>query len=601
MPFKFSDLVMLRLGGTKDSAALSSIGAGALLSNPLLGLPPVAGVLGGAALASWGGVKLANRVAEALSMGVFDLKDEDGLKMNSSALPPHDPNGVHMGYLADTGEGLVIPQEAWTRHLSVIGMTGVGKTVLANWLMFQQVMRGGGLMFIDGKVDADNVTFMRAMCAVAGREDDLLILSPGDPDNSNTYNPFLFGDPDEIGARVLALIPTSENNAGTDHYRSSAASAMTNFIGGLKATGHAYNALDIATALQSDEVMAAIRKKMTKNQRLTDLFDQWYQQFTVKGKDGSSTDSVDMRKVKELLGGVTGKIFQFGSGDFGKICNTYTPDIILEDVILQNKILYVGLPALGKKESAGAFGRMLIGDLRTATARIQKLPKEKRPNPSFFAFLDEAGSYLTDAAETLVEQARSASVTLCPAVQSKANYDSVSKNFTGKMSGNSLVRCFFKTNESETMKWIEEMGGEEKVSEYTINFSETQSQSSASISSGKIRGDTSASGFSFSERQVDVKRIPASSVGALGQGECIVQYDGSKIYHIKIPFLSFDNDFLKSLGPVQINRPRAKKGLPGLNAYQIAVDILANRKGKSKKSAGKHTESASTSEDQPSS
>lgn len=569
---KLHELMRLRLGGTMDNAALSAIGGASLVAHPALSLTigPVAGV----AMSALGGGMLADRLVSTIKLDVFENRDEESITINSSQ-PPKCEDGMHIGYLADTGEPLVIPTDAWTRHVSIIGMTGVGKTVLANWLMFQQVMRGGGLMFVDGKVDADNVAFMRAMCAAAGREHDLLILNPGEPENSNTYNPFLHGDPDEIAARTLALVPTSENNPGTDYYRSQAVQSMTNFIGGLKATGRAYNALDIALALQSDEVMRKIIAMMNPNDVSTDYFVQWYDQFTLYGKDGRAS-GIDMKKMRDTLGGIIGKIYQFGTGNFAKICNAYNPEIVLEDVILQNKILYVALPTLGRREAAMQFGRLLIGDLRSATARIQGLPKHRRPNPSFLAFLDEAGSYLTQAADTLIEQARSAGVTLCPAVQTKANYDAISVEFRSKMSGNSLTRMYFKTNEPETASWIEEMCGMEDVVEYSLNESRGVSRSSASISTGKIRGDSESSNVSVSQSRTKVPRVSASMIGALGQGECIVQYDGSRIYHVKIPFIDFDPSLKKALGPVQINRQRVK-GVPGINAFRLAKEAVGNR------------------------
>lgn len=581
MPLKFTDLLRLRLGGTRDNAALSAIGASALVTNPMLGLTPFLGAGIGGAMAAAGGVALADRLADVLTMDVFEKRDPDEIQINSSEPPKIDGDGVHLGYLADTGEPLVLPLDAWRRHVTILGMTGVGKTVVANWLMFQQVIRGGGLMFIDGKVDADNVAFMRAMCAAAGREHDLLILNPGVPEHSNTYNPFLHGDADEVAARCLALIPSSENNPGTDYYRSAAAQSLTTVIGAFQATGRAYNPLDIATALQNDKVMMRVREMMDDNSHHTKQFDQWYERFAMFDKAGNHI-GIDVKKMNDTLGGIVGKIFQFGVGNFGKICNTYSPDIVLEDVILQNKILYVALPTLGKKEAAGQFGKLLVGDLRSATARIQSMPKEKRPNPSFFAFLDEAGSYLTAAASTLAEQARSAGVTLAPAVQTRANYEEISKEFRAQMSGNSLTRVFFKTNEPDTAKWMEEMIGVETQIQHSLSAGKSSSSSSASISSGKIRGDSEGGSVSYSESMKEVARVSASDIGKLGQGECIVQYDGNKIYHVKVPFLDFSDELKAELGPVQINRPR-HRNVQGLNAFAIADGIVSQRR---KKNAG---------------
>src|SRR6185312_14936351 len=107
----------------------------------------------------------------------------------------------------------------WLRHAMIVGQSGFGKTVLGEWLMVQQIHAGGGLMWIDGKLDPANLEKLWQMAYWCGRAADVLVINPGEPSKSNTYNPLLDGDPDEIAARCVSLIPTAENNAGADYYR----------------------------------------------------------------------------------------------------------------------------------------------------------------------------------------------------------------------------------------------------------------------------------------------------------------------------------------------------------------------------------------------
>ena len=83
-----------------------------------------------------------------------------------------------------------------------------------------------GLAFIDGKLAGDEIETIYQYCCWAGREQDLLILNPGTPSMSNTYNPILRGDPDEVASRILSIIPSTENNPGADHYKQSANRAL---------------------------------------------------------------------------------------------------------------------------------------------------------------------------------------------------------------------------------------------------------------------------------------------------------------------------------------------------------------------------------------
>jgi hypothetical protein len=49
----------------------------------------------------------------------------------------------------------------------------------------------------------------------------------------------------------------------------------------------------------------------------------------------------------------------------------------------------------------------------------------------------------------------------------------------------------------------------------------------------------------------------------LGQGECIVTFDGSKVYHIRVPMLRFSDDVRAAARAAGINhqRPKRQKGL----------------------------------------
>lgn len=102
-------------------------------------------------------------------------------------------DGLLLGFTTDTGQPVRVPDEDFMRHGFILGQSGVGKTVLGKLMMFQQIQRGGGLTFIDGKMNADDIQTIYQYCVWAGREQDLLILNPGNPSLSNTYNPILRG------------------------------------------------------------------------------------------------------------------------------------------------------------------------------------------------------------------------------------------------------------------------------------------------------------------------------------------------------------------------------------------------------------------------
>jgi intracellular multiplication protein IcmO len=180
-----------KIGGSFDTLALSAVGAGAVLSAPYFSSIPTAVPMAfGAAGSAW----LGNRV--------FDFWRQQNLLESKisieSAAALTRPDGLLLGYTTDTGKPVYLPDEDLMRHGFIGGQSGVGKTVLGRLLMFQQIQRGGGLAFIDGKLTAEDIQTMYQYCCWAGREQDFLVLNPGNPAMSNTYNPILRGDPDEV-------------------------------------------------------------------------------------------------------------------------------------------------------------------------------------------------------------------------------------------------------------------------------------------------------------------------------------------------------------------------------------------------------------------
>lgn len=536
-------------GGFADNLALSALSASAFAAHPAI-LSGATGGLVGAGLAAAGGAWAAHRVASVGYRSVFDFSS---VRINSDEVPAVSPGeGIILGYTVDTGEPLIVPWDDWMRHCLVVGQSGVGKTVFGEWVLAQQIANGGGLLWIDGKLDPDNLYKLDAMCAWSGRRSDLLVINAGDPNLTNSYNPILYGDADEVSSRVLSLIPSSESNPGTDYYRQAANQGVTTLVDAIQRAGLAYNFMDLSILLQNQRALSMLENLVPvgPESKALKLF---LGQFTQTNKDGMT--SIDMKRLKETFGGIGGRLHMFGSGNFGRITSTYSPDVNLYEAIRQNKIIYVMLPTMGKKEAASNFGKMMLGDLRSAIAKVQSLPKDDRPWPPFLNFSDEFGSYVTQAADRPFEQGRSAQVVMMPAFQTMANLDAVSEELREMVLGNTWNKVFFKVGTDDTAQKIVELIGKERRVALTVSIS--GGHSVRHDATGSAPKDASGSdSFGLTERTEEVEKVSADMLKKLGKGEAIVTYGGSKVYHIKIPALSFDKAFLDEIGPFSINKKR---------------------------------------------
>jgi len=564
----FRDVDDVNFGGSLDALALLVVITGGFATLPsLYGFTPFALVFGGA-VAALGGLRFGWRIGAKLRLthgGDFDI--------NSHSPPPVEPGDIRLGFVAHSMQELSVTQKAWKQHAMVVGKSGVGKTVMGSWLMMQQIAAGGGLLWIDGKLDPDNIEMLHHMCCWAGRGDDLLIVNPGTPSESNSYNPLLAGDADEIASRLGALLPEAAANAAADYYRSTAINAIASIVAATRAAGYAITFEDMGILLTRPSalewLLAELRKKGRAEQAMQ--FGLFLDQLRQRDRK-TGADVLDQDGLRKMFGGLGARLGQFSGGDFGAVMNTYAPEAQMKEVVRQGRVLYLALPTMGKGEAASALGKIVIGDFRSTVAAIQKLPKSERPQRPFLGFFDEAGSYVTQAWSRMFEQARSANLVMCPAFQTKGNLGVLGDELRGMVSGNTDTKIFFRPGEPETEAWCADMIGKETQAVHTHGESEGASARGVSIHE-RGRGVTDSQSASRSaSHSVTLRKdyaVSADELKKLGEGECVVSLGGHRIYHVLVPRITFDDDFAERAGSFRPRHPAHVQTPDGLEPLRI--------------------------------
>lgn len=541
---------MRSLIGREDFWPIAApMAAGVAASHPLFaGLGPAAAA---AVAGSYGAYRFVQDELTRRSSRVDEESNEKFVLPSDEIFPEaFGMDGLRIGYTKDRHLPLDIGNSELQQHVAIIGQSGVGKTVLGTNLLWQQTARGGGWLFIDAKLDAETRDQLAYMARVHGREDEFYVINVDDPANSHTYNPLLFGDPDEIASRLLNLIPSSENNAGTDYYKQSAAFALQVLIGALQAAKKRYTFMDLAIMLQSAAAISEVEYMVPKDSPAFMVLQVFLDTFKKKDKNGIS---VDVEQLKKMLGGMAWRIAQFAQGKFGQVFNVTAPDVILSDIVRHNKMCYVMLPTMGKDAAALNMGKMILSDLRSAVAIIQGLPKIERPNPPFIAFCDEMGSYcqgMTGLAR-LFEQARSARIQMMPAFQTMANLAAVSPEFEEMIIGNTWTKCFFKLGSMDSADKAAELIGKEKKFMYSVSSSSSESASAQALRVTPDSSQSESGGVGQSWRQMEDYRVPTTKLTRLGKGECIV-ISGPRVFHIGTQALKFPDKlpvFKKNVHP----------------------------------------------------
>lgn len=548
----------LGLGGPVDTASALSLGLGATLSSPFFAGSVPALVPFGAALA--GSTHLARRILNPWKRH-FHLNSS--IDVRSSPAPVHGTSGLMVGYATDTGEPIIIDDDNLFRHVWIVGQSGVGKTVAGSLMMFQQIQRGGGVLFVDGKLDEDNILTLYQFCKWAGRAHEFFVLNPGNPALSNTYNPILEGDPDEVAARLLSLIPSTESSAGADYYKQSSNQALVTIISACQKTGLAYNFYDLAVLLNNaralEELQATLVNRFPRSDEARNLrlFLDNYRHPSNDPKN-PLRGQIDVKKMKDVLGGMVGRLFTFGTNQFGEVMNTYKPDVRLYEAIKGNKIVYVALPTMGKDVAASNFGKMVLGDFRTAVSWLQA-NRADRPKIPYMCFFDEAGSYVNESWARIFEQARSAGIFLCPAVQTESNFKAISEDFAEMVTGNTTTKLFFRIGSQATAESAADLIGKHLTVRRSMTASDSASKSQDALRAapGATTGDSS--GESYAEREEEVHRVTPDQLKALDKGEGVMLYEGKHVYNLRIPLVSITPEMKQKIGPIRINKPRFYK------------------------------------------
>jgi intracellular multiplication protein IcmO len=534
--------------------------AGLAVSHPYFASTPIA-----AALAALGGVGTYNYMAVEAKRRMHLVNEDVSEKFILRSDDPWEPSigveGLRLGYTKDRGEPVDIVNDKCMRHLAIIGQSGVGKTVLGMNLLWQQTARGGGWLFIDAKLDKDTRDQLAYMTQVFGREDEFYVMNVDDPDNSNTYNPLLNGDPDEVASRLLNLLPSSDNNPGSDFYKQSANYALTVLVGALQSAKKRYTFMDLAIMLQSAAAIGKVESLVPLDSEAFMVLQVFLDTFKKKDKSGIK---VDTDKLKQILGGMSGRIAQFAQGKFGKVFNTTTPEIDLTDIVKNNKMCYVMLPTMAKGTAALNLGKMVLSDLRTSVAQLQALTKSERPNPPFMVFADEMGSYVMDGIARVFEQARSAGVMMIPAFQTFANLASVSPEFEEMIIGNTFTKVFFKLGSVDSATKAAELIGQENKFQYSVSSSKSESSSAENLRVTPESSSSASGGVGESWRQAEDFRISPDKLMQMGIGECCVKSE-ARVFHISTQAIEFPKvpEFKKNDYPTSMPAGYSALGLDG--------------------------------------
>lgn len=335
-----------------------------------------------------------------------------------------------------------------TMHMHVLGQTGSGKSASVLFVLaLQDVLAGKGVIVIDAKGSSENINVMRNLAALAGRTADLRIFSLTHPEQSHSYNPLWIrprtktdpkgGDPLAVAERVFSVFKPEMTelyykNLGESFFR-----ALITVLHGLvdeDGTSLPFTFRDALECIQRPEQLRwcchhTLERTAARNiqHQLTNLGDKAAQSFM----------------------GLQNMVQRYCDTP---LINATQPDIIIEDVLEKNHIVYFQLPANFYANLTEDIGKIVLQDIQQAGSRRQIFRKTTNQSPVAI-HIDEFSNFATEeSARSIISslnKLRDSNLQFLLAHQITADLEVVAPWFMKAIMGNTRLRLVLAQQDPE--------------------------------------------------------------------------------------------------------------------------------------------------------
>ncbi|MGE5605403.1 MAG: type IV secretory system conjugative DNA transfer family protein [Bacteroidota bacterium] len=335
---------------------------------------------------------------------------------------------IFAGVDTDTQKPLYLTNAQRQLHVEITGTTGAGKTesAILPW-SYQDIRAGKGAIIIEAKGSIDFYKKLYTLCKMADCQQHFYICNLSDPVRSNTYNPLFRGSAVELKDRIMGAFDWSEQ-----FYKDRAESILLTILQAVESTGKKITFMDLYLLFTEIHALEALYRQVP------DEFRKWNLGSKVLG---------DFKQVQKDCAGIIAKLNLMSLGGVSEIINTYTPDIDLLEIYRNNEVVYFCLPTNLIGETAKAFGRMLLMDLRSTSGYIEQGKAQRRFFP---AFIDEFAEFASVGFVTWLNKSRSTGIAIHIAHQSYGDLKQVNPSFVDQVTDNTNIKMVFRVNSPDT-------------------------------------------------------------------------------------------------------------------------------------------------------
>jgi hypothetical protein len=335
-------------------------------------------------------------------------------------------------------------------HGHIMGHTGSGKTrSVLEPLMFQDMRAGKGVLFMDAKGSSENVEMMKALAAVTDRRDDVRIFALAYPEWSQTYNPVYLGahgDPLAAAERVFSVFALEH-----EYYRGQSKLFFYNLLRLLAATGKAFNLIDVRLCVADDEVLAYVSERSDDRAAKYEI----HKQLSQLG-----------RKRLETFTGLYNALADYEH----PLLNSYSPEIVIENVMNERGIVYFNLPANRYPLLAPAVGKIVLQHVK-AVGALRQIDRKRYDQTPFAVNIDELNRFAFPELVPALNMLRDAHVQFRLSHQSLGDLEQVSPVFAQQVKDNTRWKVCLFENDPDHLEKVSRAYGTRTTFKKTVRYS----------------------------------------------------------------------------------------------------------------------------------
>jgi hypothetical protein len=349
-------------------------------------------------------------------------------------------NAIGVSYT--TAKPIYLDDKMLNQMLVILGTTGSGKTETLKNLYARNILLGKATIVVDGKPDADNISFLKALA-----DEQNIPFYGFNCENNLGYDFLNNGTPTEIKDKIIGL--KNENDWDSDYYKTQAETYLQTAI----------------------EVLKKTKKKITLDD-VIDSFDYQVLIDTLPSDLGERTKrKLDRIKDIELkdLKGLQNQLTLLSNSDLGDYLSSGdSQEFTLLEAINKGGFVYFALPSLKYPSFAKVMGKLVVNDIKTALY-------DKDKNIPVFSFFDEFSIFAGEQVLNLVNQGRGLGLHSAFGTQSLADLSKNAGNdFLESFMGNINTVILQRVNDNKSTSYLAEWVGTYEAQEYEATIKDNK-------------------------------------------------------------------------------------------------------------------------------